>query len=77
MGYWLLNSEEKVVNKCHWFIFLNRCQDVFCDDVARHRDIIAHLFDRRKEKGRFIHHLRTWVNLLSFLGVSYRALGFQ
>ena len=77
MGYWLLNSEEKVVNKCHWFIFLNRCQDVFSDDVAMERDIIAHLFDRRNEKGRFIEHLRTWVNLLSFLGVSYRALGFQ
>ena len=29
MGYWLLNSEEKVVNKCHWFIFLNRYQVYF------------------------------------------------
>ena len=77
MGYWLLNSEEKVVKKCNWFIFLNRCQDVCSADVAMSRDISAHLFERRKEKGRFIHHLRTWVNLLSFLGASYRALGFQ
>ena len=48
--------------------------DTDCDEQAT---IYRGDLYRWSEKGSFIQRSRTCVNLLSYLGVSYRALGFQ